>query len=388
MRAVARGRTLGILYFDPSRLGDTLNQLRSLLTQAFVGRLEGEGTCDGHKVRFLILVRRGCICAAGLERNGEVIAGQSALAGIATCLSRGSGILEVVELNDVGLNLDLEFNPGIALSEEVSVEEFLSHVKMKISEATRVVEEMGREELEPKPVAPTVTEAPKPPEGAPTVAPSARAPSATGETESLEVISKAIEELEATIPREEEFLETIPEVDVSSLGLPLSKAINDSSERIARDIHVIAPRVIISSAPVHRGKVKAMDFLKSVTKLSSDGSYVAIARLNHRAYYVFIRNGTLCAIVEINEVKLKPLEKGVDALKKLVARSDTLIEFTLWKLEKPIDNLDDELQKCVSEKVKPLEEKPKEAIERVEKSSERVERKRGLLSRLFGRRSS
>ncbi|NPA97130.1 MAG: hypothetical protein GXO32_05970 [Crenarchaeota archaeon] len=390
MRAVARGRTIKILYFDPSRLSDTLEELRAILTPSFVGRLEGEATCDGKRTRFLILVHHGCICAAGLERDGELVKGQSALAGIATCLSRGSGILEVTELNDVGLKLDIEFNPEISLSDEVNVEEFLNHIKMKVSEATRVVEEMGRESLEPKPV--EITRPAGAAEATQTQLPQEAPSSAQGAAEEapLQALDKAIAELEAKVPAEEEgALEQVPEVDLTALGVPISPLLDESSDRIARDIHIIAPKVIISAIPVSRGKARIIDVLRNASKLSAEGSYVAIIRLNHRAYYVLLARGVVCAAIELNEVKLKAMERGEAALKKIAASGDRVVEFTLWKLSRGIDVIDEALSKCVGVAEERKEEEkalPEESEAREERERREAERRRGILGRLFRRR--
>ncbi len=298
MEKVARGTTIGIVKLAAELL-EWLKQIRTLVTREFTGRLEGIMRKDNREAEFVLEVRNGKIVGVWLkDYEGDSINGIDALDKIFEYLRETKdGYIEVVELDENGVSLDLEYNQDIMLDKEVSVDEFLdSFIENK--KLWRLEEILEKE----------------------------------GKTQVVEVREPEKKEIEAEGERKEEVIETeeyrkiieklIPEWRIESV----SEAEKEYAKKILSELSGEAKQV-------GKGQDRLFNVLNLLLALSRqyERPLLLLSRMNDEVYVMLAESGKMKGAYRIDELSLQILESGSMVLKKLSMRES--VPYIIYEVE-------------------------------------------------------
>ncbi len=135
MRPVAKGVTKKFIRITEDKEA-TVNELKNSIDRTFTGRIQGILRTDKGELEIVIEVLRGRIVAAGVEGHTRIDGGL-ALNTIVNAIIEGTGFLEIIELNEEGVNLDLEFNPNAKLSMPTSLELYINRIELRLRQLQR-----------------------------------------------------------------------------------------------------------------------------------------------------------------------------------------------------------------------------------------------------------
>ena len=302
MEKVARGNTIGIVKLV-SEIVEWLKQIRTLVTREFTGRLEGLFKRDGKEGEFVLEVRNGKIVGAWLKDvNGETISGEEVLDKLYEYL-RGveEGYIEVVELDENGISLDLEYNKEILLEKEVSIDDFLDSFleNKKLWRIEEILEEeKKKEEL------------------------------VTREIEKEEAEKKEVEEEK----KEEEIIETEEYKRIIEKLIPewRIESVSESEKEYAKKI---LSELSGESKQVGKGQDRLFNVLNLLLALSKqyDRPLLLLSRVNDEVYVMLAEDGRMKGAYHIDELSLQILEAGSKVLKKLSMLDS--VPYTIYEVE-------------------------------------------------------
>ncbi len=302
MEKVARGTTIGIVKLV-SEIVEWLKQIRTLVTREFTGRLEGLFKRDGKEGEFVLEVRDGKIVGAWLKDvNGETISGEEVLDKLYEYL-RGveEGYIEIVELDESGISLDLEYNKEISLEKEVSIDDFFDSFieNKKLWRIEEILEEeKKKEEIVAK------------------------------EIEKEEAEKKEVEEEK----KEEEIIETEEYKRIIEKLIPewRIESVSESEKEYAKKI---LSELSGESKQVGKGQDRLFNVLNLLLALSKqyDRPLLLLSRINDEVYVMLAEDGRMKGAYRIDELSLQILEAGSKVLKKLSMRDS--VPYTIYEVE-------------------------------------------------------
>ena len=135
MRPVAKGVTRKFIRITDDKEA-ALSELKNSINKAFTGRIQGILRTDKGELEIVVEVLQGRIVAAGVEGYTSIDGGL-ALNTIINAIIEGTGFLEIIELNEEGVNLDLEFNPNSKLSMPTSLELYINRIELRLRQLQR-----------------------------------------------------------------------------------------------------------------------------------------------------------------------------------------------------------------------------------------------------------
>ncbi len=379
MRGVARGRTLKILYFDPTTIPSVLDELLSILSKDFRGRIEGEASLNGERASFLIIVDRGLVKALGVEVGSRVVAGREGLEMLLEFLSKGSGFIEVSSLGETELRVDLEFNNSIAMVPEMSFEE-LAKKLLEISKRGRAVEVERapptpseiREEIEKK-----MSEIER----------SRVAQLSSAElTKVIESFVRSLEAVSPTIPPSA----GPPTVELKDLGIEVSKTVEEASREFSKLVPLQIIKLLANLETlrvIETGVDKIVNVLGKLKKYGDanrDKPCMLLMRLSKSiTFFAIYAGGTLCSVVEVDERRFEVVSRGGESIKKLLAFAENDASYAIYRIEQMTETLKNVADMCVAPTTISAAPELGKQVEGGEGKQEK--RRRGLLSRLFSR---
>ncbi len=155
MKPVAKGATKKFIRISDDKETAIL-ELKNTLERNFTGRIQGVLKTEKGELEIIIEVLNGRIVAAGVEGYVNMDGGL-ALNTIVNAILEGTGFLEIIELNEEGVNLDLEFNPNAKLSTPTSLELYINRIELRLRQLKRK-RELEKEQVEPTTTTPTKRE--------------------------------------------------------------------------------------------------------------------------------------------------------------------------------------------------------------------------------------
>ncbi len=135
MKPVAKGITRKFIRVTDDK-ESAISELKNSINREFTGRIQGILKTSKGELDVAIEVLRGRIVAAGVEGYTHMDGGL-ALNTIVNAIIEGTGFLEIIELNEEGVNLDLEFNPNAKLSMPTSLELYINRIELKLRQLQR-----------------------------------------------------------------------------------------------------------------------------------------------------------------------------------------------------------------------------------------------------------
>lgn len=379
MRGVARGRTLKILYFDPTTISSVLDELLSILSKGFRGRIEGEASLNGERASFLIIVDRGLVKALGVEVGSRVVAGREGLEMLLEFLSKGSGFIEVSSLGETELRVDLEFNNSIAMVPEMSFEE-LAKKLLEISKRGRAVE------VERAP--PTPSEIREEIEKKMSEIERSRVTqlSSAELTKVIESFVRSLEAVSPTIPPSA----GPPTVELKDLGIEVSKTVEEASREFSKLVPLQIIKLLANLETlrvIETGVDKILNVLGKLKKYGDanrDKPCMLLMRLSKSiTFFAIYAGGTLCSVVEVDERRFEVVSRGGESIKKLLAFAENDASYAIYRIEQMTETLKNVADMCVAPTTVSAAPELGKQVEGGEGKQEK--RRRGLLSRLFSR---
>ena len=135
MKPVAKGVTKKFIRVTEDKEA-VVNELKNSIDRTFTGRIQGILKTNRGEIEIVIESLRGRIVAAGVEGYTRMDGGL-ALNTIVNAIIEGTGFLEIIELNEEGVNLDLEFNPNAKLSMPTSLELYINRIELRLRQLQR-----------------------------------------------------------------------------------------------------------------------------------------------------------------------------------------------------------------------------------------------------------
>ncbi len=131
MRPVARGHTKAFVQFNVDNKIIALRELMEKTGNRFTGRLEGAFKLNGGEINVVIEVKNGAIVAMGITGIEEA-KGTLAMRRFTELFPKITGFFEIIELNEAGVDLDLEYNNDYKLTIPSSLNLFIERLKLRI----------------------------------------------------------------------------------------------------------------------------------------------------------------------------------------------------------------------------------------------------------------
>ncbi len=298
MEKVARGTTIGIVKIVPELL-EWIRQIRTMVSGKFTGRLEGILKKDSGEVEFVLEVRNGRIIGVWFkDTNGNMFKGAGALDKIFHYLREAQeGYIEIVELEESGVELDIEYNKDIVIDKEVTIDDFIDSLveNRKLWELGKILE--GEEDQ----VAITAVK------------------------EEVEE-KRFVEEKEEEITESEEYREIIEKI-ISEQRI---EALSESEKEYAKKI---LGNLSSESKPIGKGEDRLFNVINLVLALSKqyERPLLLLSRVNDETFVLLAENGKIRGIYRIDELSLQILESGARALKRLA--SFGRVPYTIYEVE-------------------------------------------------------
>ncbi len=297
LEKVARGTTIGIVKLAVETL-EWLKQIRSLVTREFTGRLEGVISRDNKEAEFVLEVRNGKIVGAWLrDFSGREEKGEEVLDSLFDYLREvQDGYIEVVELDENGVALDLEYNQDIMLGKEVSVDDLLDSLieNKKLWRIEEILEEEKKLE----------------------------------EKKEEKIVEKPVEEKREV----EEIIETEEYKKIIEKLIPESRidAVSSSEREYARKI---LNELSSEANQVGKGQDRLFNVLNLLLALSKqyERPLLLVSRINDEVYVMLAENGKLKGAYRIDELSLQILDEGSRVLKKLSMMES--VPYTIYEVE-------------------------------------------------------
>ncbi len=149
MKPVSKGTTRKFIRVTEDK-ETVINDLRNSLERNFTGRIQGILKTEKGEIELVIEVLNGKIVAAGVEGYINVEGG-TALNTILNAVIEGTGFLEIIDLNEEGVKLDLEFNPRSKLSYPSSLELYINRIELKLRQLRKITEATQAKQKTPSP---------------------------------------------------------------------------------------------------------------------------------------------------------------------------------------------------------------------------------------------
>ncbi len=135
MKPVAKGVTKKFIRIIEDKEA-AITELKNSIDRTFTGRIQGILRTDKGELEVVIETLQGRIVAAGVEGYTRIDGGL-ALNTIVNAIVEGTGFLEILELDEEGVNLDLEFNPTAKLSMPTSLELYINRIELRLRQLQR-----------------------------------------------------------------------------------------------------------------------------------------------------------------------------------------------------------------------------------------------------------